>query len=93
MKPPGETLVGKKLCLVGFGDTGRCIARKLLDFKLDVWVSDPAFSKSTVNGQIQADFGNSNFPIDNELLKELQSVNIDKLDKRCKFYYMLLPIK
>jgi len=81
LKPTGETLVGKKVCLVGFGDIGRCIARKLLTFKLDVWVSDPAFSKSTVDGLIKAGYGWGDLTIDIETLRELQSVNIDKLDK------------
>lgn len=81
LKPSGETLAGKKVCLVGFGDIGRCIARKLLAFKLDVWVSDPAFSKSTVDGLIKAGYGTSDTSIDIETLRELQPVNIDKLDK------------
>ena len=39
--------------LLWFGDIGRTIARKLLAFRLDVWVSDPAFSKSTIDGLIK----------------------------------------
>lgn len=42
-KPSGNTLTNKKVCLVGFGDIGRCVARKLLAFNLDVHVSDPGF--------------------------------------------------
>ncbi len=81
LKPTGETLVGKKICLIGFGDIGRCIARKLLAFKLDVWVSDPAFSKSSVDGLIKGGYGAGDPSIDIETLRELQHVNIDKLDK------------
>jgi D-3-phosphoglycerate dehydrogenase len=44
VKPCGNSLTGKKVCLVGFGDIGRCTARKLLAFNLDVHVSDPGFS-------------------------------------------------
>ena len=49
-KPAGNSLTGKKVCLIGFGDIGRCTARKLLAFNLDVYVSDPGFEK--VNGKI-----------------------------------------
>jgi D-3-phosphoglycerate dehydrogenase / 2-oxoglutarate reductase len=81
LKPTGESLTGKKICLIGFGDIGRAIARKLLAFKLDVWVSDPAFSKSVVDGLIKAGYGAGNQLIDIDILQELQAVNIDKLDK------------
>ena len=80
LKPIGETLVGKKICLVGFGDIGRCIARKLLAFKLDVWVSDPAFTKSTVDGFIKGGYGAGDPSIDIDTLRELHTVNIDKID-------------
>ena len=81
LKPTGETLVGKKVCLVGFGDIGRCIARKLLAFKLDVWVSDPAFSKSYVDDLIKSGYSvdNQKFYIEN--LRELKNCNFDNLDK------------
>jgi len=44
-KPAGISLTGKKVCLIGFGDIGRCTARKLLAFKLNVYVSDPGFER------------------------------------------------
>lgn len=44
IKPCGNSLSGKKVCLVGFGDIGRCTARKLIAFNLDVYVSDPGFT-------------------------------------------------
>lgn len=43
VKPCGESLTGKKVCLVGFGDIGKCIARKLQAFDMDIWVSDPLY--------------------------------------------------
>ena len=43
IKPCGETLTGKKVCVVGFGDIGRCIVRKLQAFHMDIWVSDPFY--------------------------------------------------
>lgn len=42
-KPAGRTLTGRKVALIGFGDIGRCLARKCLAFNLDVNVSDPGF--------------------------------------------------
>ena len=42
-KPAGRTLTGLKVALVGFGDIGRCVARKCLAFNLKVNVSDPGF--------------------------------------------------
>jgi D-3-phosphoglycerate dehydrogenase len=81
LKPSGETLVGKKVCLIGFGDIGRTIARKLLAFRLDVWVSDPAFSKSSVDGLIKAGYGAGDTRISLETLQELQSCNFNNLNK------------
>ena len=43
IKPCGETLTGKKVCVVGFGDIGKCIVRKLQAFNMDIWVSDPLY--------------------------------------------------
>ena len=43
IKPCGETLTGKKICVVGFGDIGKCIVRKLQAFNLNIWVSDPLY--------------------------------------------------
>ncbi len=42
-KPAGRTLTGRKVALIGFGDIGRCTARKCLAFNLNVNVSDPGF--------------------------------------------------
>ena len=42
-KPAGRTLTCRKVALIGFGDIGRCLARKCLAFNLDVNVSDPGF--------------------------------------------------
>ena len=72
--------MGKKVCLVGFGDVGRCIARKLLAFKLDIWVSDPAFSKSSTDGLIISGYGAGDMLISLETLQELQKCNFDNLN-------------
>ena len=42
-KPAGRTLTGRNVALIGFGDIGRCTARKCLAFNLNVNVSDPGF--------------------------------------------------
>jgi len=80
LKPSGSSLSDKKVCLLGFGDIGQCIARKLLAFKLDVWVADPAYSK--LNGNIICNHGHGT---DNKrllnILEKLRDINIDTLDK------------
>ena len=43
IKPCGETLTGKKVCVIGFGDIGKCVVRKLQAFHVNIWVSDPLY--------------------------------------------------
>jgi D-3-phosphoglycerate dehydrogenase / 2-oxoglutarate reductase len=43
IKPCGETLTNKKVCVIGFGDIGKCVVRKLQAFNMDIWVSDPLY--------------------------------------------------
>lgn len=66
-KPTGITLTNKKVCLLGFGDIGRCTARKLLTFGLDVYVYDPGFYLDS-NRKIFCSY-NSNLVIDNNFNK------------------------
>ena len=57
LKPCGMSLNGKKACLVGFGDIGKNIARKLLAFNLSTWVYDPFMDKkheSLLDGGFQS---------------------------------------
>ena len=75
LKPIGETLVNKKVCIIGLGDIGRCIARKLLAFKLNIWASDPMFLKK--NNKIQAKHSNEN---DVDLFDGIHTINIDTLE-------------
>jgi D-3-phosphoglycerate dehydrogenase len=72
-KPCGISLSNKKVCLLGFGDIGRATARKLLSFNLNVFVSDPGFSK--INNEIICNY-NKNIIIDNNLNK----IELDTLD-------------
>ena len=67
------SLSGKKVCLLGFGDIGRCTARKLLAFNLEVYVSDPGFEK--INGKIVCKYNK-----DIIIPSNLQNVNITNLD-------------
>lgn len=81
IKPCGESLYGKKVCLIGFGDIGRHTARKLLAFNLDIWVSDPACKK--INGKIKYNYGHgfkNHTPELTKLLNSINDVNIDSLD-------------
>ena len=73
LKPCGESLSGKKVCLIGFGDIGRCTARKLLAFNLNVFVSDPGFEK--VDNVINCKY-NSDLKIDDKL-KDVEISNLD----------------
>jgi len=42
-KPCGSSIYGKKICLIGFGDIGRTITRKLIPFNGYLHISDPGF--------------------------------------------------
>lgn len=50
-KPRGVSLYGKKVCIVGFGDIGQTLVRKLQGFNMKIYVSDPAYIKLP-SGQI-----------------------------------------
>lgn len=76
-KPVGVSLSGKKVCLLGFGDIGRCTARKLLAFNLDIYVSDPGFEK--IDGKIICKY-NENIIVH----ENLQNVIITDLDNALK---------
>lgn len=80
LKPSGSSLLNKKVCLVGFGDIGQSIARKLIAFNMDIWVSDPAYSKS--NNKIISRYGHgcNNKDILSRLDK-LSAINMGTLDK------------
>lgn len=73
-KPCGQSLLGKKVCLVGFGDIGRCSARKLLAFGCNVYVSDPGFEYNT-DGKIVCSYDTSI-----RIPETLQSVILTSLD-------------
>ena len=72
-KPAGNSLTGKKACLIGFGDIGRSTARKLLAFNLDVYVSDPGFEK--VDGKIICNY-NKDIIVPN-ILQDVSITNLD----------------
>jgi D-3-phosphoglycerate dehydrogenase / 2-oxoglutarate reductase len=85
IKPCGESLTGKKVCILGFGDVGRHLARKLLSFSLDIWVTDPACSK--IDGKIKYNYGHGFNEYTPELIKLLDSindVNVDSFDNCLK---------
>lgn len=42
-KIPGNSLSNKKACIIGFGDIGQSLARKLLAFNINVFASDPYY--------------------------------------------------
>ncbi len=42
-KPPGMSLAGKRVGLIGFGDIGRSVAKRLLAFDMNIVAYDPGF--------------------------------------------------
>ena len=42
-KPRGISLYGKKVCVVGFGDIGQNLVRKLFGFNVNIHVTDPQY--------------------------------------------------
>ena len=54
------------------------MAKKLLSFNLDVWVSDPACSK--INGNIKYNYGHGFNNYSKELINLLNSINDVKID-------------
>ena len=51
-KPPGYTLINKKIAVVGFGNIGQAVVRKLQGFTTNIMVSDP-FYKNSEKGVIE----------------------------------------
>ena len=84
-KPCGTSLTGKKVCLIGFGDIGRCSARKLLAFNVDVYVSDPGF-KQLENGTIECVY-NPELNVDKELHK-VHMTTLEKASKNCDYIFV-----
>ena len=71
-KPAGRTLTGRRVALIGFGDIGRCVARKCLAFNLEINVSDPGFyHDSERNNKIKCKYNEKLIIPDN-----IQEVNI-----------------
>jgi phosphoglycerate dehydrogenase-like enzyme len=84
------SLTGKKVCLIGFGDIGCCIARKLLAFKMNVYVYDPAFSKSK-EGNIILNYGHGpKFGEDTSKYEALKKVEIKELAQCLNAQYVHL---
>lgn len=76
LKPTGISLQGKKVCLIGFGNIGQNIAKRLLAFEMDLWVSDPQYKIN--NAAIQCLY-NSEF-VD----ESLWNVNLNSLEECLK---------
>jgi len=72
IKPTGISLTGKKVCLIGFGDIGRNIAKRLLGFNMHIWIVDPGFNK--IDGNLIC-----NYDTDLAISRELNIVTLDNL--------------
>lgn len=55
LKPPGMSLQGKRVAVIGFGDIGSTTARRLFGFDVHVQVYDP-FAKPTFEEQVKFQF-------------------------------------
>jgi lactate dehydrogenase-like 2-hydroxyacid dehydrogenase len=68
----GNSLYDKKVCVVGFGDIGKCVVRKLHAFNMNIFVSDPLYG-ITNGGQI---FNKKT----NEMIENKYQVSVSDLD-------------
>ena len=76
-KPTGKSLTNKKVALIGFGDIGRCIARKCLAFRLKVYVSDPGFYYDEHNNKILCKY-NKNIIVSDNIQKSILCKNLQE---------------
>ena len=85
IKPCGNSLSGKKVCLIGFGDIGRCSARKLLAFNTNVYVSDPGFIQNS-DGQLKCIY-NPELKVDHKL-HTIKLTDLNEASKNCDFIFI-----
>jgi D-3-phosphoglycerate dehydrogenase len=85
VKPCGSSLSGKKVCLIGFGDIGRCSARKLLAFNIDVYVSDPGFRQN--NDRTIECIYNSDIKVSNSL-NSVHITSIEDASVNCDYFFI-----
>jgi len=84
-KPAGRTLTGRNIALIGFGDIGRCVARKCLAFNLKVKVSDPGFYHDMErNGKIKCKY-NEELEIPQNIQKVTICDNLQEAVKGCNY--------
>ena len=87
-KPLGNSLSNKKVCLIGFGDIGRCIARKLFVFNLNVYTYDPGFE--IINNKIVCKFDDS--IIVDDLLQKVKLNNLDTCLDNSDYIIVACPL-
>lgn len=83
-KYSGESLSNKKACVIGFGDIGQSLSRKLLAFNINVFATDPMYYYK--NNKIYNKKTND--------IINLQ-VHLDELDKclyDCNFIFICCPL-
>ena len=76
VKPTGISLKDKKVCLIGFGDIGRSIARRLKPFEMNVYISDPGFKKT--DGKLECQYNKE------MELSEFNDLSFTSLDEALK---------
>jgi D-3-phosphoglycerate dehydrogenase len=86
-KPVGTSLENKKIAVIGFGNIGQSLVRKLLALKTNVHVYDPGFTQKD-NDEIICNY-NENIIIDDNLFNCTLSDNINDVVK-CADVMMLV---
>ena len=81
-KPCGTSIYNKKICLIGLGDIGRTIVKKLIPFRPEIYVSDPGFKK--VNNKIICRF-NEEIIIEEEIQNKINLVDLQDAVKDCDY--------
>ena len=83
LKPTGISLRDKKICLLGFGDIGQQVARRLLAFDMNIFITDPMYSRSgelvknnLTGAVIDSNYWKINFCVLSEAMKDAHFVII-----------------
>lgn len=51
-KPTGSSLYGKKVCVIGFNNIGKCIVKKLFPFSMNIFVCDSEYEHLVTKDKI-----------------------------------------
>lgn len=82
----GISMKGKKICLIGFGDIGKNICKRLgLGFDMKLYVSDPFYSYSTGKGNTETkEVERKIVDLKGNIIKGYDYIKLDSLDNCLK---------